>query len=55
MKAFPGNRCLKGIYDELLVGERTIYRLILHFSRPSAGRLVFSRYVRTGHDGANVV
>ena len=40
--AFNGNRCLKGIYDELIVGDRTVLPPILHFSRPSSGRLVFS-------------
>ena len=40
--AFPGNRCLRAIYDELLVGDRTILPPILHFSRPSSGRLVFN-------------
>ncbi len=39
---FSGNRCLKAIYDELLVGERTVLPPILHFSRPSAGKLVFN-------------
>src|SRR5207249_988365 len=28
--AFPGNRCLKAIYDELLVGDRTALPPILH-------------------------
>jgi hypothetical protein len=40
--AFAGNRCLKAIYDELLVGDRTILPPILHFSRPSTGQLVFN-------------
>jgi HJR/Mrr/RecB family endonuclease len=40
--AFGGNRCLKVIYDELLVGDRTILPPILHFSRPSKGQLVFN-------------
>ena len=40
--AFNGNRCLKGIYDEWLVGDRTVLPPILHFSRPSSGRLVFN-------------
>jgi HJR/Mrr/RecB family endonuclease len=39
---FPGNRCLKAIYDELLIGDRSILPPILHFSRPSSGRLVFN-------------
>lgn len=40
--AFPGNRCLKAIYDELLVGDRTILPPILHFSRPRTGQLLFN-------------
>jgi hypothetical protein len=40
--AFAGNRCLKAIYDELLVGDRAILPPILHFSRRSAGQLVFN-------------
>lgn len=40
--AFAGNRCLKAIYDELLVGDRSILPPILHFSRRSAGQLVFN-------------
>ncbi len=40
--AFAGNRCLKAIFDEFLVGERTILPPILHFSRPAAGKLVFN-------------
>jgi hypothetical protein len=40
--AFPGNRCLKAIYDELLVGDRTALPPILHFSRPTTGQLVFN-------------
>jgi hypothetical protein len=40
--AFMGNRCLKEIYDELLVGDRSFLPPILHFSRPSAGQLVFN-------------
>ena len=39
---FPGNRCLKAIYDELLVGERGYLPPILHFSRPAKGKLVFN-------------
>jgi len=39
---FSGNRCLKAIYDELLVGDRSILPPILHFSRPSKGQLVFN-------------
>jgi hypothetical protein len=40
--AFPGNRCLKAIYDELLVGDRCLLPPILHFSRPSTGQLLFN-------------
>jgi hypothetical protein len=40
--AFPGNRCLKAIYDELLVGDRSLLPPILHFSRPSTGQLLFN-------------
>jgi hypothetical protein len=40
--AFAGNRCLKAVYDELLIGDRSILPPILHFSRPSSGRLVFN-------------
>jgi Restriction endonuclease AspBHI N-terminal/Restriction endonuclease len=40
--AFPGNRCLKRVYEEMLVGDRSILPPILHFSRPSTGRLVFN-------------
>jgi hypothetical protein len=40
--AFSGNRCLKAIYDELLVGDRSLLPPILHFSRPSTGRLLFN-------------
>ena len=40
--SFPGNRCLKRVYDEILVGDRSILPPILHFSRPSSGRLVFN-------------
>ena len=40
--AFAGNRCLKAIFDELLVGDRTILPPILHFSRPSTGQVVFN-------------
>ena len=39
---FSGNRCLKAVYDELLVGDRRILPPILHFSRPSSGKLVFN-------------
>jgi hypothetical protein len=39
---FAGNRCMKAIYDELLVGDRTVLPPILHFSRPIAGRLIFN-------------
>ena len=39
---FSGNRCLKAIYNELLVGDRTTLPPILHFSRPSTGQLVFN-------------
>jgi len=39
---FPGNRCLKAIYDELLIGRRQTLPPILHFSRPSSGKLVFN-------------
>ncbi|HXJ40715.1 MAG TPA: hypothetical protein VNH18_15650 [Bryobacteraceae bacterium] len=40
--AFTGNRCLKGVYDELLVGDRAVLPPILHFSRPATGKLVFN-------------
>jgi hypothetical protein len=40
--AFQGNRCLKKVYEEMLVGDRSILPPILHFSRPSSGRLVFN-------------
>lgn len=40
--AFPGNHCLKRVYDELLIGDRSVLPPILHFSRPSSGRLVFN-------------
>src|SRR5215469_13612092 len=40
--AFPGNRCLKAVYDELLIGDRSMLPPILHFSRPSSGCLVFN-------------
>lgn len=40
--SFSGNRCLKGIYDELLVGDRSLLPPILHFSRPSTGQLLFN-------------
>jgi hypothetical protein len=40
--AFPGNRCLKAIYDELLIGDRSLLPPILHFSRPSTGQLLFN-------------
>ena len=39
---FMGNRCMKAIYDELLVGDRTVLPPILHFSRPTAGKLIFN-------------
>jgi hypothetical protein len=40
---FVGNRCLKAIYDELLVGsERETIPPILHFTRPSTGKVVFN-------------
>lgn len=40
--AFTGNRCLKRVYDELLIGDRSLLPPILHFSRPNSGRLVFT-------------
>jgi hypothetical protein len=40
--SFSGNRCLKAVYDELLVGGRSILPPTLHFSRPVAGQLIFS-------------
>jgi hypothetical protein len=40
--AFSGNRCIKTVYDHLLVGDRLLLPPILHFSRPSAGQLVFN-------------
>jgi hypothetical protein len=39
---FAGNRCLKAVFDELLVGDRASVPPILHFSRPSTGQLVFN-------------
>lgn len=39
---FPGNKCLKAIYDELLVGDRSFLPPILHFSRPTRGQVVFN-------------
>jgi HJR/Mrr/RecB family endonuclease len=39
---FVGNRCLRAIYDELLIGERKTLPPILHFSRPSTGQIVFN-------------
>jgi AspBHI-like restriction endonuclease/restriction endonuclease len=39
---FAGNRCLKAVYDELLVGDRMLLPPILHFSRPSTGQLLFN-------------
>lgn len=39
---FPGNRCMKAIYDELLVGDRIVLPPILHFTRPSSGRVRFN-------------
>src|SRR5262249_38102180 len=39
---FPGNRCMKAIYDELLVGNRKILPPFIHFSRSSAGKLGFN-------------
>ena len=40
--SFRGNRCLKAVYDELLVGDRMILPPILHFSRRNTGKLVFN-------------
>lgn len=40
--AFTGNRCLKAIYDELLVGDRNLLPPILHFTRRSTGKVVFN-------------
>jgi hypothetical protein len=40
--AFPGNKCLKGVYDELLVGDRSFLPPILHFSRPATGQVIFN-------------
>jgi hypothetical protein len=40
--AFGGNRCLKAVYDELLVGNRLLLPPILHFSRPSTGKVLFN-------------
>jgi hypothetical protein len=39
---FSGNKCMKAIFDELLVGDRRILPPILHFSRISTGRVVFN-------------
>lgn len=39
---FTGNRCMKAIFDEVLVGSRTLVPPILHFTRPSAGRVQFN-------------
>ncbi|MGA2185457.1 MAG: restriction endonuclease [Bryobacteraceae bacterium] len=41
-EAFRGNRCLKAVYDELLVGDRKVLPPLLHFSRRSTGQLVFN-------------
>lgn len=41
--SFAGNKCLKTVYDDLLVGDRAFLPPILHFSRPATGRLVFNR------------
>jgi hypothetical protein len=39
---FPGNKCLKAIYDELLLGTRSFLPPILHFSRPATGQIIFN-------------
>ncbi|MGO9085945.1 MAG: restriction endonuclease [Candidatus Sulfotelmatobacter sp.] len=41
-ESFAGNRCIKAVYDHLLVGDRLMLPPILHFSRPTAGRLIFN-------------
>ena len=39
---FQGNRCMKTIYDELLIGDKARTPPILHFTRKATGRVVFN-------------
>lgn len=39
---FIGNRCMKRIYDEILIGDLSLIPPILHFTRPSTGKVRFN-------------